>query len=71
MEINTIALTRSDEIIGSVIHCRFEDYSSYFDYFSVFRILHKFFMGFPGGSVIEICLPSRRHEFDPWVGKIP
>ena len=29
--------------------------------------------GFPGGSVIKkkkICLPSREHGFNPWVGNI-
>ena len=22
-------------------------------------------------QIVRICLPSRRHRFDPWVGKIP
>ena len=31
-------------------------------------------MGFPGGWWLRwkrICLQCRRHQFDPWVGKIP
>ena len=29
-------------------------------------------MGFPGGSDgKEFCLQFRRHEFDPWIRKIP
>ena len=27
--------------------------------------------GFPSTSGVKICLPSRRHGFDPWVRKIP
>ena len=29
------------------------------------------FWGFPGGSVVKICLPMQETGFDPWVGKIP
>ena len=28
-------------------------------------------LGFPGGSVVKICLKFRRCMFDPWVRKIP
>ena len=28
-------------------------------------------MGFPGGSVVRICLQCQRPSFDPWVRKIP
>ena len=28
-------------------------------------------MGFPGGSVIRINLPSRRCGFNPWVARSP
>ena len=27
--------------------------------------------GFPGDSVVEICLQCKRCVFDPWIGKIP
>ena len=35
------------------------------------RELRKNVRGFPGGPVVNICLPMQGHRFDPWSGKIP